>query len=281
MNALYATDPRGLDLDLVGTATLFSPSIYLHKRVSTCFTFLSHLPSSQNLKVCIVSPVRCRRSATDRSGVLTTTYRLFSSSSSNAPNFFSQLFWGLTDKYSPECLVLADVLIAAAVRGVFRVVLSLQYPIFSLSGMFRRSGAPFLRRLANLLHISPYSIVFYLLSCFVRECGADVDRCWFFFPFFYFISRWRMDGALRVCQCRITVSRNITGNIQHRASIIQSRSIHVLQKKKNPSIVSFSSKSLPPINAPHLVLSIFSMIMYSRPSSCNLPQGWHAHLVID
>ena len=129
--------------------------------------------------------------------------------------------------------------------------------------------------------LPPYRYIFlftFLHFFCVRECGADVDRC--SFPPPSFLYRAMADGrGVRVCQCRITVSRNVTGNIQHRASNHSNRfQSHVLKKKNFNSLI---------INIRHISLSVntfcvlYLPTIHSRPSSSKLPQSWHAHLVID
>jgi len=64
-----------------------------------------------------------------------------------------------------------------------------------------------------------------------------------------------MDGALRVCQCRITVSRNnqySTSGFNHSMAFNP-----CIAKKKIVSIVSFASKSALPINSPSCSVNIF------------------------
>jgi hypothetical protein len=145
-------------------------------------------------------------------------------------------------------------------------------PIFPISDMFRRSGGPpFLRLLVNLHPCPILPFLFTSSFMFVRECGADVDRCSVLFPSLLFYIAMAYGRGVRVCQCHITVTRNITGNIQHRASIF---SIYVLN-------IVFSLSSIFPIGAKCHHVLLFAIYIYSRPSSSNLPQSWHAHLVFD
>ncbi|KIM86434.1 hypothetical protein PILCRDRAFT_326198 [Piloderma croceum F 1598] len=94
---------------------------------------------------------------------------------------------------------------------------------------------------------------------FVRECGADVDRCSVLFPSFLFYIAMAYGRGVRVCQCHITVTRNITGNIQHRASIFQ----YVLN-------IVFSLLSIFPIGTKchHVLLSPFTFTVGHQAATC-------------